>query len=172
MPFLPEFGGGALFSQSFCIALDPNDAKPALVQFTDDVIFGPGKKGVFQLVVLMNRDVDELEARKKDLSGLDKLCPLLYPDEASYFVRRSAVQATHRAAAGCTAFRTASAEEFDMSVLSVGRPPVRGYKEYDMWTGVCEKKFVVLRADRFVFAACDSRQELEQVAVLLKELVL
>lgn len=175
MPFLPEFGGGALFSQAYCIALSSNGAQEPKLKFTDSVIFGDGKKGVFQLVVLMGGDVSHLQSVTKDIKSLDQISPLLYPSEASFFVRRSDAHIKPADSVGTnnpSLFRTASSEEFDASSLSVGRPPVRGYREYDMWTGVGEKKYVILRADRFVFAACGSREELERAAVRLNELVL
>lgn len=171
MPFLPEYGGGALFSQGYCVGLSSKGTDVPKVQLTDDVIFSEGKKGVFQIVVLLNKDIDELGSPESDLKGLDKICPLLHPHETSYFIKRSHVH-SNPIESPSDVFRTASGEEFDASPLSAGRPPVRGYREYDMWTAAEEKKYVILRADRFVFAACDSRKELEKAAARLNELVL
>lgn len=174
MPFMPELGGGVLFSQAFCMPMiSPSDVKVPQVLFTDDVIFGGGKEGLFQLVVLMDKDVSQLESTRTELDGLEKVCYLLRPNEASFFVRRGEAHtnalASMRTEPG-TVYRTASAEEFDNSALSLGLPKVRGYKEYDMWEGMRNRKFVILRSDRFVFASCNSRIELEQAAKRLQEL--
>lgn len=54
------------------------------------------------------------------------------------------------------------------SPLCLNRPEPRGYNEDLLWDSLSGKKYVILRADRFVFAACDSGDELKNVASRLK----
>jgi ssDNA-binding replication factor A large subunit len=58
--------------------------------------------------------------------------------------------------------RVATVEEFRQSKLSTGREPQQGYDESSLKKSVNGKRFVVGRRDRFVFAACADRGQLEQ----------
>ena len=169
MPFMPHLGGGALFSQSYCVALDRRRSGRTIL-FTDDVIFDPSKTAMFQLVVLLDGDLGQLESRKTILSDLERVCPRLHPSQASFFVKRQNIPTILQEGKHDAVYRTASAEEFDKSHLCTGRPKTRGYKEFDMWTGVNNKPYVIVRPDRFVFAACESRRELEMAASRLNYL--
>lgn len=169
MGFIAELGGGVSFAQSFCVEVGQKEQ--SRVQFTDDVIFAPHKNNMFQIVVLLN-DIDQVANAQAQLNGLNATCSHLSPKEATYFV--------HRKAAGSSVatdvqghgriFRVASAGEFSHSDLNTGRPEPEGYREDDMWRGFKHKTFVILRLDRFVFAACKDRKELEMVARKMDEL--
>lgn len=175
-PFLPELQGGVCFPQTYCTAVDRHhESGSGPVQFTDDVIFAPAKKSLFQVVVLL-RDMDGLRPAVEHLSSMSiatRLPP--YADEATYFVPRTSLQASEPHPdldlVRGRLFRSATAEEFTQSPLCVNRPEPRGYNEDLLWDGVGGKKYVVLRADRFVFAACDSGDELEHVASRLKAML-
>ena len=158
--------GGVLFSQTFCASLNN------VVSFTDDVIFAEGKLALFQLVILIDDDIRFLQRSVLDTQGIDALCPLLRPDEATIFVHRRLIADVTDWDKGKlnNVYRTASGEEFRQSSLCLGRPPPIGYREDDMWRGVNSKRYVILRSDRFVFAACDSRAELEVAARRLNAL--
>ena len=165
MGFMEELGGGVSFSQSFCVKVGVH-MEHARVQFTDDVIFAPQKKSLFQIVVLLN-DLAQLTDAQAQLHGLSSICSHLSPEEATYFLPQnipSAGMATKEFEGDGQLFRVASATEFSHSDLSTGRPEPEGYREDDMWRGVKHKTFVVLRLDRFVFAACSGRTELEKMA--------
>jgi hypothetical protein len=170
MGFIPQLGGGVSFSQSFCIKLGVPKAQ---VKFTDDIIFAPQKKSLFQIVVLLN-EPDEVDNAQAQLSGLSSICSHLSPEEATYFVPRNLpglnTAVTKELEKSGRIFRIASAAEFSNSDLSAGRPEPEGYREKDMWNVVKHKTFVILRADRFVFAACNKRTELEMVARKMAEL--
>ncbi|KAJ5083001.1 monooxygenase [Penicillium argentinense] len=167
MPFLPDFGGGLNFPQTYCIGMSQN----ATVQFTDDVIFS-GKNGIFQLVVLLN-DADGLNSAMKDLSELTVESRLLSIDEATIFIPRISCESVPKDRL-CVfegkVFRTATDEEFAQTPLCDSRPEPRGYNEKLMWDSVEGKRYVVLRFDRFVFGACKDRTELEYVAQSLNEM--
>lgn len=171
MPFMPEFKGGALFSQTYCVALDCATNSPA-VRFTDDVIFAEEKKALFQIVILLDNDLSRLQCMKASIEGLEGICPWLCPAESSAFVRRPSIpgEPAFKFDTLKGVYRTATAGEFERSPLCGGRPAPRGYREFDMWAGVDNKKFIILRSDRFVFAACDTRRELELAAQKLNEL--
>ncbi|KAK0929687.1 hypothetical protein LTR29_016940 [Friedmanniomyces endolithicus] len=167
LPFLPERGGGVLFSQTFCLPLVTDDSN--CMAFTDDVIFTGKKQRLFQLVVLTSGDLNELRRLKAELGSLRTVCARLDTDEATFFIQRRFVPA-HRTADDArisNTYRTATADEFERSPLCIGRPKVRDYKENDMWEGVKHKAVVILRPDRFVFAAVDTSEELEAALAFL-----
>ncbi|KAI5456872.1 hypothetical protein BGZ63DRAFT_365917 [Mariannaea sp. PMI_226] len=171
MSFVSELGGGVSFAQSFCVKLGGLKDR-ARVQFTDDVIFSPRKKNMFQIVVLLD-DLNRVAHAQAQLNGLDLICSHLSPEEATFFIKRkgpNAMVATGDAYNNSRVFRVASAAEFSDSDLSAGRPEPEGYREDDMWRGVKHRSFVILRLDRFVFAACNDRKELEMAARRLEEL--
>lgn len=171
MVFMPELGGGVSFAQTYCVELG-SSPKGGKVHFTDDVIFGGSRVKLFQIVVLLN-DANQVESARGDLNGLDQLCPLLSTLEATYFVRRESTSTPLPSdkASVDQVFRSATAEEFANSHLCVNRPPPRGYREDHMWQCVKSKRYVIVRQDRFVFAACNTRSELERAAARLIELL-
>ena len=171
MAFVPGMEGGAMFSQSYCVQLGDTATKHH-VRFTDDVIFSKSKIGLFQIVVLMDNNISRPAAYEKTVQGLDRISPRLYPAEASFFIHRELANTLDIDALALSqmVFRTATAKEFAESPLCEGRPYPRGYREDDMWHGACGKRFIILRSDRFVFAACNTRQELELAAERLDEL--
>jgi hypothetical protein len=162
LPFLSEFLGGVNFPQTYCISLG-HDSQ---VQFTDDVIFRTGKSKtktkLFQVVVLLNT-LDDLSAATHELLGIDKITDEISIEESTFFIPRTSV-ATRKILADdldARVFRTAEGREFAESDLCLNRPGPRGYDETLMWKEMKGRRFVILRPDRFVFAACRTRAELE-----------
>lgn len=164
MPFIPEMSGGLCFPQTYCISLHNN----AEAQFTDDVIFAE-KRTPFQLVVLLNHP-KERDIAVQDLGSI-KASPLLSPEEATFFVPRSNCANLVDRAGTCEypLFRSATGDEFGRSALCESRPLPRGYNEMLMWQSVRGKRYVVLRLDRFVFAACKDRVELAKAVAQLNQ---
>lgn len=164
MPFIPDLHGGISFPQTYCAVLQEG----SLVQFTDDVIFGDGKKKLFQIVVLLSC-LDELGHASNEIDGIDRVSDELSPEEATFFVPRMSLLDISAKKGPCgnfnsRLFRTATDDEFAESNLCLKRPPPRGYNETLMWQSVSGARYVILRSDRFVFAACNTRLELEQAA--------
>ena len=181
--FLPSYGGGFCFPQVYCVGLDEQhqqqqqqqqqqqgrtESQP--VYFTDDVIFAPHKRALFQVVVLCS-SVAFASAAHADLESLDadsdgELCAA----EITYLIHD--LDATTASSSdrppSTSLFRIASADEFAGSPLCVGRPEPRFYDPYRLWKEAGGKSFVVLRPDRFVFAAC---QDAAEVKVAAGELV-
>lgn len=162
---MPEHSGGLCFPQTYCISLQPN----AEVHFTDDVIFA--EKGTpFQIVVLLNHP-DERDIAVQELGDI-KGSALLSPSEATFFVPRSSCASNGDRAGTCQypLFRSATGDEFARSALCDSRPVPRGYNEMLMWESVEHRRYVVLRLDRFVFAACKDGAELAKAVAQLNEL--
>jgi FAD binding domain len=168
MPFLPQYGGGVCFPQVYCTGLDgAQNAGP--VAFTDDLIFAPLKEGLCQVVVLVDR-VDEVGPAVSALTGLSQLSQgLVREDEATIFVHdfTAKLPADAKVGVGKTArlVRIATGPEFAADVrLCTNRPAPRYYDAYRMKHEVHGKKFVIVRPDRFVYAACSNMEELQRAA--------
>ncbi|KAM5527617.1 putative monooxygenase [Fusarium oxysporum f. sp. phaseoli] len=169
MAFLPKLGGGVNFPQVYATSIT-DSPRSETVFFTDDIIFNPQKKGIFQVVVLLqlNRSIGSIETV---LSGLQEFSAgALQDGEATWFLDSTDVPPS--ALKGPRIYRLATAVEFarDPS-LSTGRPEPLGYDPHRMSKEVGNKTFVILRPDRFVFAACDTRSELVHAAEMLRKLI-
>ncbi|PWI73105.1 monooxygenase [Purpureocillium lilacinum] len=171
MAFIPELGGGVLFSQTYCVALG-GQAEVPRVQFSDDAIFAKTKESPFQIVVLLD-NLDELQAARQELKVLDGASSeSLSVREATFFVPRLPVSAHQQKQPSELdgVYRAASAEEFAASSLCKGRPAPRGYHEDDLWKSAKGRRFVIVRPDRFIFAMCDAGGELERICSGLAKL--
>jgi hypothetical protein len=162
LPFVAEMGGGLLLPQVYAY-----DWKADRLQFTDDLIFSPQKQGLFQLLVLPDT-VQEIVTLTQGLSEIDELSRhLLHSDEATILVQST--QASLPTPTGLPSkqnlARLATGDEFAADpVLCKNRPPPIGYDEFRLKREVQGRKFVILRNDRFVFAACDTPAELKEAA--------
>ncbi|KAJ5297576.1 monooxygenase [Penicillium antarcticum] len=155
MPFMPEYDGGLCFPQTYCIGLAPY----ATVQFTDDVIFSRGK--IFHLVVLLN-GLDEMDAVSEELNDTYRT-GLLSAEDTVFFVPRApntSCSTYKQDDRWGRVFRTATGDEFAQSSLCTDRPVPRGYDENLMWKSVGAKRYVIVRMDRFIFAACNTKADL------------
>lgn len=161
---LPGMNGGLCFPQTYCTRLSGAGS----VQFTDDVIFTEGKKGLFQIVVLLH-GLGGLKSATDDIHGIEAN-GFLSPDDATFFVPRICANDHEQALVSTRLYRSASAEEFAQSDLCQFRPLPYGYNENLMWKTMAGKIYILLRPDRFVFAACSTKSELEQVAHRLVEM--
>ena len=166
MAFLPDHGGGLLMPQVYCAPIDTQDRK-GHVRFTDDVIFAPEKKGLFQVVVLL-RNLGDVESARRELQDLDRVSDgEIRGDEATFIIHDPYIGHIPKMdnLVLKNVFRIATANEFAMDPVLCGqRPPPMYYDEYRMMRDVGNKMFVILRPDRFVFAACNERTELEEAA--------
>ncbi|KAK7177862.1 putative monooxygenase [Paraphaeosphaeria sporulosa] len=165
MAFLPDFKGGVNFPQVYCRQLGPNGV--GKVQFTDDVIFTEGKKGLFQLVVFLRSDFDFTDACKSIL-GIDQASAyMLRADEVTFIANGMSNSEDQHG----RVYRLATAEEFaEDKDLCNGRPPPQFYDPFRMSKEIDNLPFVILRPDRFVFAAADSEMSLLDAAEQLKTL--
>jgi hypothetical protein len=174
MAFLPEFGGGVCFPQGYCVPIRCRDnaEQIASVMFTDDAIFASHKRGLFQVVVLLEHE-DELDAARSVLENLGAHpTELLYEAEATFLVRdsrgmtqmysdnKSGVSVAENMLQETNVIRLTSADVFGQSHLCRNRPKPIYFEADYLFREMNGKKFVILRPDRFVFAACATQQEL------------
>lgn len=163
MPFLPNLGGGVCLPQVYCRVLG-NGQGAGEVRFTDDVIFAPAKRGLFQIVALVD-SFDEIFPAAGALTGLSKLSSGYVSDGEATFI----IQATHSAETTLeigqnSVVRIATGAEFAAdAMLCKNRPAPKYYDAHRMRHDLRGKTFIVVRPDRFVFAACANVDELRKV---------
>ncbi|KAI3572670.1 hypothetical protein IWW34DRAFT_636854 [Fusarium oxysporum f. sp. albedinis] len=166
MIFLSRFGGGGNFPQVYAAAIT-NTPQSNKVFFTDDLIFSPHKEGIFQVVVILqlHRSTDSVE---NALRGLEDFSGGgLRDGEATIFLDSTYAPSVDLKSSQ-PIYRLATAAEFAQdSDLCRGRPEPKGYDPHRMSKEVCNKTFVILRPDRFVFAACDTTSNLVYAAKML-----
>jgi hypothetical protein len=161
LPFLPNFRGGISLPQVYCAPIDLG-SKDLQVTFTDDVIFRPGKEGLFQIVVLLESR-SELDEARRALQKLVKL-PEKYivASEATFIVQNSEPRRHHDI--GTDVYRLATATDFCSSgSLCNGRPIPLYYDMYRMKKDLGGKRFAIVRPDRFLYAACDTVKDLQHI---------
>lgn len=171
MIFLPELGGGGNFPQTYCAALTGSEA--GKVRFTDDVIFSSRKRGTFQVVVLLD-SMEDLKELREFLAGVDSgLERVLVPDEATFILLETTSPAMRSTTEEKDLFRLATGAEFGADEsLCRGRPRPQNYDPFRLSKEVDGKTFVILRPDRFVFAACDSRNDFLGAIESLRPLIM
>ena len=175
MAFLPDFGGGSCLPQVYCRSL----AAESRVQFTDDVIFRSDKKRLFQLIVV----VDDLNAAEKALLDLEVLDletvskGMVSEREASCIIHCPGLGAEDvsdtQAPFKQRLYRVATAEEFAATeALCNGRPQPIGYNMYRMRDDMKKRRYILVRPDRFVFAACEKVEDLVRACGAIEDAVL
>ncbi|KAE9376323.1 FAD/NAD(P)-binding domain-containing protein [Stipitochalara longipes BDJ] len=162
LPFLDDSYGGLSLPQVYCSPVT-SSSKVLEVIFTDDVIFQKSKKGIFQLVVLLDHLAD-LEATRKSLLGIDASSKeYLLTEETTFIVQKSEIRDVP-VDIGNDVFRLATADEFAATEsLCKGRPAPRYYDLYRMKKDLHGKTFAIVRPDRFLYAACDTADELHRI---------
>jgi hypothetical protein len=162
--FVAELGGGLLLPQVYARPLVPNESD---IIFTDDVIHASDKQGLFQLVILLD-STDELSATLQHIQSLDidslsnnivkqSDCVTIIHDLASTLPTSQQKEFERQRS---RIVRVASATEFAASTLCKDRPEPRYYDPYRIRQEVQGRRFVLVRPDRFVFAACANIEEL------------
>ncbi|KAI1616223.1 monooxygenase [Exophiala viscosa] len=160
LPFIPEMEGGVLLPQVY--AYNFSTEKTC---FTDDLIFSPDKTGLFQLLILPE-DVANLDRLMSALDGMDETSSnLIRREEATILVQSIKASPGSVSMSKWTIARLATGDEFAADpVLCGNRPRPIGYDEARLQKEIKGKRFVIVRQDRFVFAACDTPEELKQAA--------
>ncbi|EXJ74328.1 uncharacterized protein A1O5_02624 [Cladophialophora psammophila CBS 110553] len=158
LAFVGEMGGGLLLPQIYAFNFRKNT-----IEFTDDLIFSPDKKGLFQLLVLPDR-VDQIESLTRDLENISQLSDtLLLGEEATILIQSTSASISAGDMPTQQVARVATGDEFALDpLLCKNRPPPVGYDEWRLRRETKAKKYVILRPDRFVFAACDTPAELRE----------
>lgn len=171
--FSPNYGGGFCFPQVYCVGLGEQQQQQQQgwterqqVYFTDDVIFASHKRALFQVVVLCS-SVPAASAAHTDLCSLDADSDgELSAAETTYIINDLHATTTSLSdhLPSTSLFRIASADEFASSQLCVGRPKPMFYDPHRLWKEAGGKPFLLLRPDRFVFAACKDAGEVRAAA--------
>jgi hypothetical protein len=158
MPFLSAYDGGKCIPQVFCIPYTSTATKPL---FTDDVIFNRDKKALFQLVVLLG-DAQQLSGAIEHLTDLEKMGEgELNVNEATFIIEDVLPAVDQRTIPKCAlgrTYRIVQRDEYDSNIWGSLPEPI-GYDGRRMRREV-HGKYVIVRPDRFVFAACNSAREL------------
>ena len=181
MHFMPYMLGGILFPQVYCVSLDKSTSSKLGVQFTDDVIYSQDKRGPFQLVIL----IDKMDAIVEVDNALSEVTHIsnghVLASEATVIVQDPLAGSQNGYGTNPSIrseetrpkwFRIATGAEFAASRLCMNRPDPMYYDEYRMRKEVKGRQYVILRHDRFVFAACedlpDLNHALQQIEPVLK----
>jgi 2-polyprenyl-6-methoxyphenol hydroxylase-like FAD-dependent oxidoreductase len=164
MAFIPGPGSGVFLPQVYCAPLGAAH-RGQQVAFTDDVIFASEKKGLFQIVVSIDclEDVQNAQKALEDVEALSER--ELSAEEATYLVHDSRERRVQR---NPNVVRIATAEEFALSPLCRDRPEPHYYDEYRLRREVQGRKYLIVRPDRLVYAACSTKQELDSAAAKLR----
>lgn len=167
MAFLPDLGGGGNYAQVYCTKLSEKGKERkenVEVLFTDDAVFG-AKKGIFQLVVML-KNLSELDPAKEALAGVTEASSGHLLTKEATFILDDTQSPNWSPTANSELYRLATAEEFIASPndISLRRPPPLYYDPHRLSKEAHGRRFVIVRPDRFIFAACNSREELLRAA--------
>ena len=145
LPFLPS--GGLLLPQVYAW-----DCGASQVGFSDDFIFSKRKGGLLQLLLLP----DSMEEASRMIVELQQLPEhkLFSPREATTLIQDTDVDLSRIVQEGMTLARVATGGEFAATELCRNRPPPQHYDPYRVSKELPGMKFVLVRPDRFVYAAC------------------
>jgi hypothetical protein len=154
LPFLSS--GGLLLPQVYA-----RNCSNSQVCFSDDLIFTKNKGGLLQLLLLPDCVV---EARRL-VAGLQHLPnhELVNPREATILVQETDVDPPPLEEVDMTMARVATGEEFAVTELCRNRPKPQHYDPYRVSKELPGMKFVLVRPDRFVYAACREDKELAAI---------
>jgi hypothetical protein len=167
MPFVPELNGGLALPQVYCKSVVGGGGGGASeVFFTDDVLFSSNKTGLFQLLVYLERG-SELAAARRTVASVQAVAGgEIRLDEATYIVED--MEDSHSSSDEdeqdtlASVYQLATADEFAASPLCEGRPEPRNYDAHYLKKALRGAKYVIVRPDRFIFAACKNPHELER----------
>ena len=172
--FLPLFEGGKSFPQVFSAPVA--GPAPAIPSFTDDTVFATSKSGTFQLAVILD-SVDHVVTSREELQGIGKLSSItgLNLEEATFIIHglSGAVSTSTLGSTGKdvteNVIRVIDADAYT-AAGNTAEAPATGFKRHtpkfynpdrirvDLGR---DKKYVIVRWDRIVFAACPSIRELQ-----------
>lgn len=162
MPFLPDAGGGTSFPQVYCKQIG---GVPTETRYTDDFIFAREKKGLFQIVQLVDSmtTLDGQDARQYKVP--DAAAPFVVDGEMTTIIDDSNTSLTTDLIGygGLrSVVRIATGSEFLSSPLAKGRERVESYDEHRIGK-TCPKRFVIVRADFTTYAQCSDWDEAVRV---------
>lgn len=157
LPFDPSHNGGICLPQVYLKSADGSSD----IFFSDDIIFGRRKKGLFQLLVSLD-SIDELAAAREAVSRVQEMSKgEIHASEITFLIQAMSTNSQAVVTSGATSvYCLASSEEFAGSSLCLGRPKPEYYDPLYLSWALKGNKFVLLRPDRFVYAACNDAEQL------------
>ncbi|KAJ5874816.1 uncharacterized protein N7529_003246 [Penicillium soppii] len=122
------------------------------------------KKSLFQLLVYL-KDLDELAAARDAVSDVEDISKgEIYGDEITYLIEGFGLDSNSAVVKDKSSiYCLATGEEFAGSSLCRGRPEPEQYDPFYLSKALAAAKFVLVRPDRFVYAACNEVSQLEKV---------
>lgn len=181
MPFMPEYLGGKSFPQVFSAPID--GPAPPIPTFTDDTIFAPNKTGIFQIVALLD-SIDQFRSARADISHIQQPESLLIldPAEATYIIHgevpsvRDTPALLGKEIPSENIIRVLGGDEYVAAGHTAAalekqfpRPEPLYYDPNRIRKDLGnDKVYVIVRWDRFVFAACRNAVELERAVSSLE----
>lgn len=167
LPFIGELGGGLNVPQVYA-----RDLFSGKLSFTDDFIYDPSKKSLFQLLVLSATIQDGLRALEQVQGMSQRTEGRIREGEATVLIHDTNAQSGDTKSQQASILRIATEDEFAASELCRGRPAPNDYDAFVLWKEIGKSAvFVVLRQDRYVYAACSTVEDLWQSLSKLKELL-
>ncbi len=164
LPFLPS--GGLLLPQVYAW-----DFRSSQVAFSDDVLFSNTKKGLLQLLLLPDT-AEEARHLVQELQRLPEQRHFV-AEEATILIQNDDIHPSQVQLEGAMAVaRVATGEEFAESELCRNRPAPRYYDLFRISKELPGMKYVLVRPDRFVYAACRDPGELAEVVSGLASILL
>ena len=174
MPFIPELCGGVSMPQVWCSGADTSFAEDVFL--TDDVIFSDSKRRLFQLVILVDT-IKEVNQYEQDVQTVDDASGGALSREETTFI----LQSNTSPETGCGKYnvdgvqlqqvlRVVSAEE----LRAVG-PPTPHHPDPIRYNCMLFQRdfpgavYLIVRPDRFTYAACKNREELWHALGRLKQ---
>lgn len=164
MPFVPDLNGGLNVPQVYCRDMSGK------IHFTDDVIFRQPAPGIFRMFVYLDNSAD-IPAARETLKKVEKWSRGEIIANSIPFIIEDVEYGKGDITTGRhTVYQLARGEEFAKSTLCINRPEPILYDEYQLRDKI-GGKFVILRPDRFIFAACSEEDELERAVESMLEVL-
>ncbi|KAL5042189.1 hypothetical protein BDW71DRAFT_217120 [Aspergillus fruticulosus] len=150
IPFIPDLKGGACLPQVYC------KSRAGTEFFTDDVL----------LVYL--EGPNELASARETVFAIEGYSKGgVHIDDATYLVQDTdwSFDSADDHDSTNSVYQLASAEDFARSPLCDGRPEPQYYDMYYLGKVLGERKYVIVRPDRFMFAVRSNLEELQRTVV-------
>lgn len=157
MPFLPNFLGGRCLPQVYC---RPVGQLVGEVQFTDDTIFRKREPAPLLYLLVYLSNAEELPEAQRAVAGVNYISRGEIQDSDVTFLLETD-SGVGKNVSSIPAFTLATAAEFSRSPLCSRRPEPMYYDSGIMGKTLEGRKYIVLRADRFIYAACRTEEELK-----------
>jgi hypothetical protein len=136
--------------------------------FSDDIIFSKDKKGVFQLVVLVDTireaEIIAIEIEKGGIASTS--AGLILPSEATFIIHNPRPSSEIRQKNFVFAM---SSDEYKENGFE---PKLKGYDKERIKKEFPSKKFLVVRPDRYTFGTAIAIDGVQNIAKRAREMIL